>query len=48
MKTSHLAIASVVLLILSNEVISLAVISVWVFVGIAWLVKAAMEGGAFN
>ncbi len=48
MKTSHLAIASVLLLILSNEVISLAVISVWVFVGLAWFLKAAMEGGAFN
>ena len=48
MKTSHLAIASGLLLLLSNEVISLAVISVWVFVGIAWLMKAAGEGGAFN
>lgn len=48
MKTSHLAIVSVLLLILSNEVVSLAVVSVWLFVGIAWLMKAAAEGGAFN
>ena len=48
MKTSHLAIVSVLLLILRNEVVSLAVVSVWLFVGIAWLMKAAGEGGAFN
>lgn len=48
MKTSHLAIVSGLLLLLSNEVISLAVISVWAFVGIAWFLKAAGEGGAFN
>jgi hypothetical protein len=48
MKTSHLAIASVLLLLLSNEVISLAVISVWLFAGLAWLMKAAAKGGAFN
>lgn len=48
MKTSHLAIASVLLLFLSNEIISLAVISVWLFVGLAWFLKAAAEGGAFN
>ena len=48
MKTSHLAIASVLLLLLSNEVISLIVIGVWMFVGLAWLLKAAAEGGAFN
>ena len=48
MKTSHLAIASVLLLLLSNEVISLAVVGVWGFVGLAWFLKAAAEGGAFN
>lgn len=48
MKTSHLAIVSGLILLLSNEVISLAVISVWAFVGVAWLMKAAGEGGAFN
>lgn len=48
MKTSHLAIASVLLLFLSNEIISLAVISAWLFAGLAWLMKAAGEGGAFN
>ena len=48
MKTSHLAIASVLLLLLSNEVISLAVICVWGFVGLTLFLKAAMEGGAFN
>jgi hypothetical protein len=48
MKTSHLAIASVLLLFLSNEIISLAVIGVWLFAGLAWLMKAAGEGGAFN
>ena len=48
MKTSHLAIISVLLLILRNEVVSLAVVSVWLFIGIAWLMKAAGEGGAFN
>ena len=48
MKTSHLAIVSGLLLILRNEVVSLAVVSVWLFIGIAWLMKAAGEGGAFN
>lgn len=48
MKTSNLAIASGLLLLLNNEVVSLAVISVWVFVGLAWFLKAAAEGGAFN
>ena len=48
MKTSQLAIVSVLLLILRNEVVSLAVVSVWLFIGIAWLMKAAGEGGAFN
>ena len=48
MKTSHLVIASGLLLLLSNEVISLAVIGTWAFVGLAWFLKMAGEGGAFN
>lgn len=48
MKISHLAIASVLLLFLSNEIISLAVVGVWMFVGLAWFLKAAAKGGAFN
>jgi hypothetical protein len=48
MEKSILIIASGLLLLLSNEVISLCVMCVWVFVGIAWFLKAAAKGGAFN
>lgn len=48
MKTSTLGIASGLLLLLSSEVVSLVVIGVWAFAGLAWFLKAAAEGGAFN
>ena len=41
-------IASLLLLCLSNEVISLAVLCVWGFIAVAWLMRVAAEGGAFD
>ena len=48
MKVTQLIIASVLLLFLSNEIVTLLVIGAWGFAGLTWLLKAAAKGGAFN
>lgn len=43
-----LIILSLLLLCVSNEAISMGVLVVWVFIGLARFLKAAAEGGAFD
>lgn len=43
-----LTITSLLLLCISNEVISMGVLVVWAFIGLARFLKAAAEGGAFD
>lgn len=43
-----LILISLLLLCVSNEVISMGVLVVWMFIGLAWFLKAAAKGGAFD